>query len=104
MKSLFERLRLGRLATTFTILATLSAGILIGSVAAHGVRGQESKVDSSDATPLKVPSPKDLSTDFTRIAKEVGPAVVNINTETLPKEQQQSRRRGGQRFRQMPQN
>src|ERR1700743_531524 len=104
MKSLLERLRSRRLASTFTILATLSAGILIGSVVAHGAKGQESKVDSSDATPLKIPSPRDLSTDFTKIAKEVGPAVVNINTETLPKEQQQGRRRGGQRFRQMPQN
>jgi len=104
MNSLLERLRIRRLASTFTILATLSAGILIGSVVAHGVKGQESKVDSSDATPLKIPSPRDLSTDFTKIAKEVGPAVVNINTETLPKEQQQGRKRGGQRFRQMPQN
>ncbi|HYK36505.1 trypsin-like peptidase domain-containing protein [Alloacidobacterium sp.] len=102
MKSLLERLRMRRLASTFTILATLSAGILIGSVVAHGVRGQEAKVDSSDATPLKVPSPRDLSTDFTKIAKEVGPAVVNISTETLPKDQQGGRRRGGQRFRQMP--
>ncbi len=103
MKSLLERLRIRRLASTFTILATLSAGILIGSVVAHGVKGQESKVDSSDATPLKVPSPRDLSTDFTKIAKEVGPAVVNINTETLPKEQQQGRhQRGAQRLR--PQN
>lgn len=104
MKSLLERLRMRRLASTFTILATLSAGILIGSVVAHGVKGQEAKVDSSDATLLKVPSPRDLSTDFTKIAKEVGPAVVNISTETLPKEQQQGRRRGSQRFRQMPQN
>jgi serine protease Do len=103
MKLLLERLRIRRLASTFTILTTLSAGILIGSVVAHGVRGQESKVDSSDATPLKVPSPRDLSTDFTKIAKEVGPAVVNINTETLPKEQQQSRRRGAKTFRQAPQ-
>ena len=85
MKSLFERLRLGRLATTFTILATLSAGILIGSVAAHGVRGQETKVDSSDANPLRVPNAKVLSNTFSQIAKEVGPAVVNINTEQLPK-------------------
>ncbi|WP_158748112.1 trypsin-like peptidase domain-containing protein [Acidobacterium sp. S8] len=104
MKSLLERLRVRRLTTTFTILTTLSAGILIGSIAAHGVRGQETKVDSSDAAPLKVPAPRDLSTDFTKIAKEVGPAVVNINTETLPKEQQQGRKRGGQRFRQAPQN
>src|SRR5580704_15120277 len=93
MNSLLERLRIRRLASTFTILATLSAGILIGSVVAHGVRGQESKVDSSDATPLKVPNPVTLSNAFTEIAKEVGPAVVNINTEQIPKEQQNSRRR-----------
>jgi serine protease Do len=93
MKSLLGRLRASRLASTFTILATLSAGILIGSFITHGVRGQESaKVDTSDATPLKVPQPRQLSTDFTRIAKEVGPAVVNINTITLPKEKQQGRR------------
>ncbi|MFZ0663224.1 MAG: Do family serine endopeptidase [Acidobacteriaceae bacterium] len=96
MKSLLRRLRSRRLVSTLTILATLSAGILIGSVVAHGVHGQESqqasKIDTSDATPLTVPAPKDLSTDFTRIAKEVGPAVVNISTVELPKEQQRNRR------------
>ncbi|HEX3472146.1 MAG TPA: trypsin-like peptidase domain-containing protein, partial [Silvibacterium sp.] len=90
MKSLLGRLSYRRLASTFIILATLSAGILIGSFITHGVRGQESKVDTSDATPLKVPQPRDLSTDFTRIAKQVGPAVVNINTITLPKQRDQS--------------
>src|SRR3984957_12847763 len=85
MKSLFERLRAGRVVTAFTILATLSAGILIGSVAAHGVKGQENKVDSSDANPLRLPNAKVLSNTFSQIAKQVGPAVVNINTETLPK-------------------
>lgn len=93
MKSLLQRLRVSRLASTFTILATLSAGILIGSVVAHGVRGQEGKVDSSDASPLKVPDPKILSNTFATIAKDVGPAVVNINTETLPKNPSTSRRR-----------
>jgi serine protease Do len=93
MKLLLERLRARRLASTFTILATLSAGILIGSVVAHGVRGQESKVDSSDATPLRIPDPHVLSNAFTQIAKQVGPAVVNINTETLPKADTHSRRR-----------
>ena len=94
MKSLFERLRVGRLATTFTILATLSAGILIGSVAAHGVKGQENKVDSSDANPLRVPNAKVLSNTFSQIAKQVGPAVVNINTETLPKVSSSKRQKG----------
>ena len=86
MKSLLDRLRTGRLAPTFVILSTLSAGILIGSIAVHGVKGNETQTDSSDATPLKIPNPITLSTTFTQIAKEVGPAVVNINTETLPTE------------------
>lgn len=102
MKSLLERFRIRRLASTFTILATLSAGILIGSVVAHGVSGQEKTVNSSDATPLKVPAPVTLSTNFAKIAKEVGPAVVNINTITLPKQEQHSRRRGPM-MREMPQ-
>ncbi len=101
MNSPLERLRIRRLASSFTILATLSAGILIGSVVAHGVRGQEKSIDTRDASPLHVPSPRDLSTDFTKIAKEVGPAVVNINTETLPKEQHSTRR--NPRGRVMPQ-
>jgi serine protease Do len=85
MKSLLGRLRTRRLAFTFTTLATLSAGILIGSLVANGVHGQ-SKVNSSDAAPLKIPPPVDLSTNFTRIAKEVSPAVVNISSETVPKQ------------------
>jgi serine protease Do len=93
MKSLLGRLSQRRLVSTFTVLATLSVGILVGSFVTHGVRGQESKVDTSDATPLKIPQPRDLSTDFSRIAKQVEPAVVNINTITLPKERDQSRNR-----------
>jgi serine protease Do len=43
-------------------------------------------VDSSDAKPLQIPNPVTLSNGFSAIAKQVGPAVVNINTEILPKE------------------
>jgi serine protease Do len=93
MNPLLERLRTSRLASTFTILGTLSAGILIGSVAVHGVRGNETQTDSSDAKPLAIPNPITLSTTFTQIAKDVGPAVVNINTETLPQEDTHSKRR-----------
>src|SRR6201996_4343984 len=92
MNPLFERLRVGRLASTFVILGTLSAGILIGSVVVHGVRGNETQTDSSDATPLKIPNPVSLSTTSTQIAKDVGPAVVNINTETIPQDQPKTRR------------
>jgi serine protease Do len=85
MKSLFVRMRSHRLASSFVLLATLSAAILGGSFAAHGVRGQEKQNDSSDATPLKVNSSSVQPNEFVRIAKAVGPAVVNINTQTLPK-------------------
>jgi serine protease Do len=68
------------------LLATLSAVIVGGSFAAHGVRGQEKQNDSGDATPLKVVDSTIPPNDFVRIAKAVGPAVVNINTQTLPKD------------------
>ena len=86
MKSLFERLRSRRLASVFVLLATLSAAIVAGSFAAHGVRGQEKQNDSSDATPLKVVNSTVPPNEFVKIAKKVGPAVVNINTQTLPKQ------------------
>jgi serine protease Do len=86
MKSLFERLRSRRLASVFVLLATLSAAIVAGSFAAHGVRGQETQNSSADATPLKVLNTPVPPNDFVRIAHLVGPAVVNINTQTLPKQ------------------
>jgi serine protease Do len=92
MKLLFERLRTRRLASMFILLATLSAGIVAGSFIAHGVRGQEKQNDSADATPLKVVNSPVPPNEFVKIAKAVGPAVVNINTQTLPK---QSSNKGG---------
>jgi serine protease Do len=86
MNSLFERLRSRRLASTFVLLVTLSAALVAGSFAAHGVRGQEKQNDSTDATPLKVLNSVTPPNEFVKIAKQVGPAVVNINTETLPKQ------------------
>jgi serine protease Do len=97
--TLLERIRHRRLAMTFTLLATLSVGILAGSVLTRNVSGKEqSTVNSSDARPLIVPSPVALSNGFSQIVKQVGPAVVNINTEELPKPAANKRRRGGQRL------
>jgi serine protease Do len=86
MNSLFERLRSRRLASVFVLLATLSVAIVAGSFAAYGVRGQERQSDSGDATPLKVVNSLVPPNEFVKIAQRVGPAVVNINTETLPKQ------------------
>ncbi|HEX3967918.1 MAG TPA: trypsin-like peptidase domain-containing protein [Edaphobacter sp.] len=96
--TLLDHIRSRRLATTFAILATLSVGILVGSVLTRNVSGKEQAgVNSSDARPLIIPSPVTLSNGFSQIVKQVGPAVVNINTEELPKQSANRRRRGGQR-------
>src|ERR1700722_15183793 len=55
-RSLFDRLRARRLASTFAVLAALSTAILVGSYTAHGVHGQEKPDNSTDATPLKIPN------------------------------------------------
>jgi serine protease Do len=92
MRSFFQRLNDRRLATTFAVLATLSAAILAGSYYAHGVHGQVSQANSSDATPLKIPNTTVAPNEFAQIAKQVGPAVVNINIRSLPKAAGKGRR------------
>jgi serine protease Do len=94
-RDLFTRVRRHRLASTFALLATLSLGILAGSVLTRTVGAKEQPVDSSDARPLTIPSPIFQSNDFAKIAKEVGPAVVNINTITLPKQASNRSARAG---------
>jgi serine protease Do len=88
----WARLRANRPAYTLTILATLTVGILIGTVISKGVKGQEKK--SSDATPLSVPSPQQLSNQFSQISKQLEPTVVNVNTESTIKNPHR-RGRGG---------
>jgi serine protease Do len=84
-RDLSERIRHHRFTAAFALLATLSVGILAGSILTRSVSGKEQTIDSSDARPLTVPSPVFQSNEFSKIAKQVGPAVVNINTITLPK-------------------
>ena len=94
-QALLDRLRAHRLTTTFTLLATLSIGVVAGSLLTRNVSGKEQQVDSSDARSIVIPSPVNLSNGFAQIVKQVGPAVVNINTESLPK--QSTMRKNGRR-------
>jgi serine protease Do len=87
------RWKANRLAYTLTVLATLTVGILIGTVISKGVKGQEKK--GSDATPLAIPSPQQLSSQFSQISKQLEPSVVNINTESIIKQNPHRRRGGG---------
>jgi serine protease Do len=89
---LWLRLKANRAAYTFTILATLTVGILIGTIVSKGVKGQESKKSADSPAPLSVPAPTQLSNQFSQIAKQLEPTVVNINTESTIKNPH--RRRG----------
>jgi len=80
-----EKLKANRFSSTLVILATLSLGILIGTVVSAGVKGKEKTVSTSDATPLTVPSPQQLSSQFSQISRQMVPSVVNINSEITVK-------------------
>ena len=81
--AMWMRMKAHRWAYTLSILATLSVGILIGTVISYGVKGKEGQ--KGDATPLTLPSPQQMSNAFSQIAKQLEPSVVNINTESTIK-------------------
>jgi serine protease Do len=95
-RGLWNRIRGGRMASTFTLLGVLTIGIVAGSMLTGNVSAKQQKVDSSDARPLVIPNPVTLSNGFEAIVKMDGPAVVNINTESLPKAATKRNRRGQQ--------
>jgi serine protease Do len=92
-RTMWMRMKAHGWAYTLSILLTLAVGILIGTVISYGVKGKEGQ-KSSDATPLTLPSPQQLSNTFSQIAKQLEPTVVNINTESVIKPS--TRRRGNQ--------
>ena len=89
--AMWMRMKTHRWVYTLSILATLSVGILIGTVISYGVKGKEGQ--KSDVTPLTMPSPQQMSNTFSQIAKQLEPSVVNINTESTIKNIR--KRRGG---------
>ncbi|MGH9493040.1 MAG: peptidase S1, partial [Terriglobales bacterium] len=76
----WERLKARRLASTLLVVVTLVVGIVIGTVISYGVKGKE--MNTADATQLSIPAPQELSSAFARIARQIEPTVVNINTES----------------------
>jgi serine protease Do len=90
--AMWMRMKAHRWLYTLSILLTLSVGILIGTIISYGVKGKEGQKSASDATPLTLPSPQQMSNTFSQIAKQLEPTVVNINTESTIKTMR--RRRG----------
>ncbi len=89
--SVFSKLKQQKLLSLGLLLATLSVGILIGTLVNTGVKADRGQA-APDATPLTIPSPAQLSNEFTRLAQKIGPAVVNITADYLPDERSSARR------------
>ncbi|HEY4683750.1 MAG TPA: trypsin-like peptidase domain-containing protein [Candidatus Acidoferrales bacterium] len=78
------------------VVATLAVGILIGTVISHNARAAREQGGVPGASPLAAPSPVQMSSTFGQIAKAVEPAVVNINTRSLPQRRPRRRPAPGQ--------
>src|SRR6266478_2996782 len=65
-----------RLLYLTLIIATLTIGVVIGTIVSGGVKAGEQKAQT-----LVIPDPVSLSNAFAQIAANLAPAVVNISTE-----------------------
>jgi serine protease Do len=84
--SFLDKLRTQKLLSFTLVLFTLSVGIVIGTLIANSsVRAAKDAQVAPGATELKIPSPVELSTAFSQIAKTLEPSVVNIATTYFPK-------------------
>jgi serine protease Do len=81
-----------KLLSLSLMLFTLAIGIVIGTLVNTGVRAGSGQSAAPDATPLVIPPVAKLSTEFSKLAKQLEPSVVNITTEFSAKSQQQARR------------
>jgi serine protease Do len=71
------------------IVATLTIGVVIGTIVSGGVKAGEQKAQT-----LVIPDPVSTPNLFSQIAANLAPAVVNISTEAAP-EPPPTRNRGG---------
>src|ERR1700756_557266 len=68
-----------RLLYLTLIIATLTIGVVIGTIVSGGVKAGEQKAQA-----IIIPDPVSLSNAFSQIAANLAPAVVNISTEAVP--------------------
>ncbi|MBL8175403.1 MAG: Do family serine endopeptidase [Bryobacterales bacterium] len=91
--SFLDKARQQKFLSTSLLLFTLSIGILIGTLINTGVRAEKGQTAAPDATPLVIPSAKQMANEFTKLAKSLEPSVVHITTDYAPKPQESARRR-----------
>ncbi|MFB3777658.1 MAG: Do family serine endopeptidase [Bryobacteraceae bacterium] len=90
--SMLDTMRKQKFLSFSLLLFTLSIGILIGTLLRSGASAQRDQA-ASDATPLTIPNPVQLSTAFSQLAKKLEPSVVNIATDYVPQQERASKNR-----------
>ena len=94
-REVFRWARGRKAVASLFVVATLVIGIMIGTLVS-GKAGAARTTPVSDAAPLAVPSPVQLSTTFAAIAKQVEPAMVNISTISIAERPRRTRQRAPQ--------
>lgn len=93
MSRFVEKMRTQKSLSFMLILFTLAVGVVLGTLIDTGVRAAKDDPVAPGATPLQIPNPTQLSTQFTHIARTLEPSVVNISTTYLPRQTQRQPRR-----------
>ena len=83
----FEKVKQQKVLSVTLMVCTLAVGIVIGTLVNTGVRADKGDKPVTDATPLTIPSPVQLSNEFTALVKKMEPAVVNVSTTYEAKKQ-----------------
>jgi serine protease Do len=83
--NLFDKMRQQKLMSVTLMVFTLSIGILIGTLVNTQVHAAKGQPVAPDATPLTIPKPVEIGSDFTKLAKKLQPSVVNIVVEVPAK-------------------
>ena len=89
----FDNVRRQKFLSFSILLFVLAIGILIGTLVSTSARAARGGQVAPDATPLTIPSPVQLPTAFSKLAKQVEPAVVNIESTYEDRTARRSQRR-----------
>src|SRR3990172_2099774 len=64
------------------VVFSVMAGMVAGPIVTRTVSAAMSEESTAAAQQIAIPSPAQLSSEFSKITKHLAPAVVNINTES----------------------
>lgn len=93
MSSFLQKIKQQKLLSIALLLITLIVGIVLGTFINTGVRAaRDVPPVASDATPITIPQPTSSATEFSKLAKRLGPSVVYIHADYIVKPERNSKR------------